>query len=114
MATLRKLPYFDFWDNVPAKIILTDGLDEDGEPKKVAKWQGLVNFSEKAKRIQNKDGLWIKLSAVIHVKGDILPGVVFRGGYVKLDDYDDYFQIVSYSRPRNPDGTVNHTKLELI
>lgn len=114
MATLKKLPYFDFWDNVPAKIILTDGLDEDGEPKEVAKWQGLVNFSEKAKRIQNKDGLWVKLSAVIHIKGDILPGVVFNGGTVTVTGYSNTFEIVSYSRPRNPDGTVNHTRLELI
>lgn len=79
----------------------------------VATWSGKVNLSEKVKRVQNKDGQWTQLAGVIHVCGDILPGVIFTGGTVSIEGYP-LRTINAYSRPRNPDGTVNHTRLELI
>lgn len=111
---LAKLPYLEQWDVTPAEIVLTGGMSEDGEAEILGAWTGKVNFSEKGRRVQDKDGLWVRLSGVLHVKGDILPGVTFREGTATLAGQDKAFMIVSYSRPRNPDGTVNHTRLELI
>ena len=41
-------------------------MSEDGEPVELASWSGKVNYSEKAKRVQDKDGRWVQLAAVIH------------------------------------------------
>ncbi|MCI6603032.1 MAG: hypothetical protein MSC43_02385 [Clostridiales bacterium] len=112
---IAKLPYRSVWDVTPCTIRLNaGGYTEDGEPMEAHSWTGKVNFSERAGRIQDKDGVWVKLSGVIHVKGDILPGVVFTEGTALVDGYGREMKIVSYSRPRNPDGSVNHTRLELI
>lgn len=111
---IAKLPYLDAWDVTDATITLTGGMSEDGEPESLGAWTGKVNFSEKARKVQNADGAWVQLSAVIHVKGDILPGTVFREGVAEVDGYDHKFTIHGYHRPRNPDGSVNHTRLELL
>ena len=108
---IAKLPYLDAWDVTPCEIVLHGGLGDDGGPEEVGRWKGLVNFSEKARRVQDKDGQWVKLAGVIHVKGDILPGVQFDNGEVEVDGV--VRNVVSYSRPRNPDGSVNHTRIEL-
>ena len=107
------LPYLDAWDTLPCTITLMGEVGEDGAPEVVGEWSGKVNFSEKAKRVQSADGLWIKLAGVIHVKGDILPGVQFVEGIAAIEGYPERL-IIGYSRPRNPDGSVNHTRLELI
>ena len=108
-----KLPYFKQWDVTKCTITLHDGLGRDGAPSIAGEWTGLVNFSEKARRVQNDDGQWIQLAGVIHVKGDILPGIQFVDGVAKVEGYPER-QIIGYTRPRNPDGTVNHTRLELV
>ena len=69
---IAKLPYRSVWDVTPCTIRLNaGGYTEDGEPMEAHSWTGKVNFSERAGRIQDKDGVWVKLSGVIHVKGDI-------------------------------------------
>ena len=108
-----QLPYLDSWDVTPCVITLSSGIGEDGGPEIAGTWEGKVNFSEKARRVQNKDGQWIQLAGVIHVKGDILPGVQFEEGIAEVKGYPKR-KIIGYSRPRNPDGSVNHTRLELI
>lgn len=110
---MRKLPYLTMWDVTPCVLKMHQGLDIDGSPKVVDTWEGLVNFSEKAKRIQDKDGLWVELAGVIHVKGDIFPDKPYQEGVAIVAGQPER-RIVGYSRPRNPDGTVNHTRLELI
>lgn len=110
---IAKLPYLDHWDVTPCKITLFGGLDNDGAPMTVGAWSGRCNFSEKVRRIQNKDGQWVSLAGVLHMKGDILPGVVFSSGVVVVDGGQEHV-IASYSRPRNPDGSVNHTRIELF
>lgn len=110
---IAKLPYFESWDVTPCSITLSAGLDDDGAPEVTGQWEGLVNFSEKAKRVQDQDGQWIRLAGVIHVKGDILPGIQFQEGTARVEGYPER-KIIGYYRPRNPDGSVNHTRLELI
>lgn len=107
-----KLPYLKAWDVTPCKIELSTEFGEDGGPEITDTWSGDVNFSEKVNRIQDADGQWVRLSGVIHTKGDILPDAVFEDGTAEINGVK--YRIVSYTRPRNPDGTVNHTRLELL
>lgn len=110
-----QLPYPVWADVTPCKITIgSGGYDEDGLPLESLTWEGRVNFSEKAKRIQDKNGQWISLTAVIHVQGDILPKVVFTDASCKIEAYEKTMKCVAYQRPRNPDGSVHHTRLELI
>lgn len=109
-----KLPYLDSWDVTPCTIQLSTEFGEDGGPEITDTWEGFANFSEKARRVQDSKGQWIKLSGVLTMKGDILPGAIFEDGEATVEGYAKSFRILSYARPRNPDGTVNHTRLELI
>ena len=79
----------------------------------MCKWEGKVNFSEKAKRVQDANGRWVQLSGIVHVEGDILGDIPFIRGTCSIDGLVTR-SIVSISRPRNPDGSINHTRLELI
>lgn len=109
---IKKLHYPSFFDVTPATIVIIDGLNEDGTEKEVIRKDIKCNYSETTKRVQNKDGLWVTLSGVVHFKGDICPNISNPTGYIEL--FGKKIRISNYSRLRNPDGTVNHTKLELI
>ena len=109
---IKKLHYPSFFDVTPVTIIITDGINEDGTEKEILRKDIKCNYSETTKRVQSKDGLWVPLSGIIHFKGDICPDISNPTGYVIL--FNKKITISNYSRPRNPDGTVNHTKLELI
>lgn len=108
-----KLRYPEFADVTPATIVLDGEPTQDGSDSPALTWTGNVNLSEKGRRVQDKDGRWVSLACVIHVKGDIFPGTEFKGGRVTVGDYTNR-EIVNYKRPRNPDGTVNHTRIEVI
>lgn len=109
---VKKLFYPSFFDTVPIKVFLTE-ISEDGAEAVANEWSGLCNFSESNKRVQNDKGLWVHLSGVVHIKGDIFPDCpVISKGYVVINDKK--ININSASRPRNPDGSVNHTRLELM
>ena len=107
-----RLPYLKSFDVTPCSITLYKGIGEDGGPVGAGSWSWLVNFSEKVRRVQDKNGQWVALTGVIRVKGDILPGAVFDDGVASIGGHEAK-RIVHYSRPRNPDGTVNHTRIEL-
>lgn len=106
-----KLPYLKQWDVTPCTVRLFHGVGEDGGPELAGSWTGNVNYSEKVRRVQDRDGQWIALSGIIRVKGDILPGAVFDNGEVDIEGRTA--RIVNYARPRDPDGSVNHTRIEL-
>ena len=108
-----KLRYPEWADVTLATIVLDGEPTESGADNPALTWTGNVNLSEKGRRVQDKDGRWVSLACVIHVKGDIFPGVEFKGGRVTAGAYTSR-EIVSYQRPRNPDGTVNHTRIEVI
>ena len=109
---IKKLNYPSFFDVTPVEIVIIDGINEDGTEKEVVRKNIKCNYSETTKRVQNSEGLWVPLSGVIHFKGDICPDIANPTGYVIL--FGKEITISNYSRLRNPDGSVNHTKLELI
>ena len=108
---IKKLPYMDWFDVTPINIYLTR-QDEDGEEVVYSSWNGKCNFSETSKTVQTSDGQWVHLTATIHIKGDIFPNVpVISEGYALFNGQK--MPIYDVDRPRNPDGTVNHTRINL-
>lgn len=95
-------------------IIYQEGLSEEGEPLTSL---GLKNqkcrFVEKTKIIISPDGKKIELIGKVILLGDIAPNIKkISGGEVIVND--SKYEIYQASRPRNPDGTVHHTTLELM
>lgn len=107
-----KLPYLArLWDVTPVVVHITNGFTEGGEPKEAAAYAGRCNYSEKAKTIRQADGTMIQLNAFLTIGEDIAPDVPVLAGSVEVGGRA--WQIATAARPRNPDGTVNHTELGL-
>ena len=112
--TVKRLPFPDALANVPCQIsIHAEGVSEDGGPIDGAAFAGMCIFSEHAKRVLDSDGKAITLTGKAIIKGDIapkLPSVSDGVFYV----FGRQYEIHAGHRPRNPDGTVHHTELELL
>lgn len=108
-----KLPYLTrLWDVTPVVVHITDEYDKNGVPKEIAIHTGKCNFSEKAKTIRQTDGTLIQLAASLTIGGDIAPDTQVLAGSVEVSGR--VWKIATAARPRNPDGTVNHTELGLM
>ncbi len=92
------------------------GLNIDGSPKTVASFETKCNYSEKSHWVTQPDRQLIRLSSIALFGGDIAPGMDLQGELVvkNAGGSDTIRRIYSAERARNPDGTVNFTKLELI
>jgi hypothetical protein len=107
-----RLPYVKSWDNTPFVAYLTNGITENGEPNVVGTYTGACNYNERLHTIRTSDGQLIQLKAVLVAGCDIAPNLDVIEGYVEIAGTT--WNIYSSSRGRNPDGTVHHTKLELM
>ena len=111
----KKLPPFPDWLMVTPCMISVEGkgVTEDGEPPTDFEWSGKCWHSDKAQESLDGNGKKVILQGAIQIKGDIAPGLAsFSGGTVAIGNAN--FQINKGMRPKNPDGTVHHTTLELI
>lgn len=89
-------------------------LSEDGEPKKVLSYSGKCIYSVKNKSAITKDGKQVTVVGKLLIKGDIAPKKKdedLASGTVEINKQK--YNICSVSRPRNPNGTVHHTTLEV-
>lgn len=109
---LYKLLYPRHLDTTDVKIDVTDGMNVDGTPKVILTYAGKCRFNESHKLIRDVDGKLIMLEGRIYIGEDIAPNINVIEGNVEINGVK--YQIYKASRPRNPDGSVNHTKLELI
>lgn len=114
-----KFPYLDQWNNADCVVFISsEKPSENGDFPSIKAYDGRCNFSEKARVVRNADGEYVKVTGVLHIKGDIAPelaaftgkAVIKCGGMMK----DREMKIEAVDRPRNPDGTVHHTRLGLI
>lgn len=116
MATkVKQLPFPDFLlSEEDCHIELnSEGITEQGEPKKVLKKDVKYIFSEKTKRIITPEGKRVDLIGKVIVKGDIAPDIPkISGGSIKIGD--KVVDIHSAARPRNPNGTIHHTTFEVM
>jgi hypothetical protein len=106
-----KLPFPKWACVTPIKVYITE-LSEDGEPVEKVVFDGLCNYSEKTRQIMDAERRLVQLNAKALIEGDINPGkdieghVIVEGGIKRV--------IFRVARPRNPDGSVFSTELELI
>lgn len=109
-----KLPFPDHLLSLKCNVKITDsGINDEGEPNIVDMGSFFCIFSEHTKHIQEEDGTRVDLIGKIIIKGDIAPNISkITSGEVILGNKT--MQIHSASRPRNPDGTVHHTTLEVM
>lgn len=95
-------------------ILYQEGLSEEGEPlTSLNLKKQKCRFVEKTKIILSPDGKKVELIGKVILLGDIAPNIKkISGGEVIIND--SKYEIYQASRPRNPDGTVHHTSLELM
>ena len=109
---VTNLPFPDWLLTTKYSLILYEGLTEEGEPKKVLEKKGLCIFSEKAKRIIDSEGKQVKLLGKVIIKGDVAPSLKnLSDGVITINGCS--YEIHTGSRPRNPNGTIHHTSLEI-
>lgn len=108
---LGKLPFPKWACVTPIKVYLT-ALSEDGEPVEELVFDGLCNYSEKSRQILDAERRLVQLNAKAIIEGDIAPGRDIEG-YVMVEGTIKR-SIHRAARPRNPDGSVYSTELELF
>ena len=111
--SIKKLPFPDFLCVTPCEIRLDEpDISEDGEPKAHAPIKAFCIYSERRKRLYDKDGKYTELVGKVIVKGDIAPKMrEISSGTITIHERE--MAIYSGIRAKNPDGTVNHMEFEL-
>lgn len=89
-----------------------EGISEDGEPLKALEIDTLCNYQDKAKTILTDDKKTVVITGCAYFRGDIAPDLpVISGGTATL--FGVTRRIYTGEKARNPDGTVNYTRLDL-
>lgn len=89
-----------------------EGNDEDGEPLDALNYTGLCNYQDSAKTVLTADRRLVQISAQAFFSGDIAPSLpVISGGEVTI--FGAVREIVQGTKARNPDGSVNYTRIDL-
>jgi hypothetical protein len=107
---LGKFPFPRWLLNTPVKIYQT-ALNEDGEPAETLLYDGKAIYDEKTKKTLDKERKLVDLTGKVIVEGDINPDKVIEG-YVLVGEVKQ--NIYRSMRPRNPDGTIFSTELDLM
>lgn len=90
-----------------------EGLDEDGAPLTALSVTALCNWQDSAKTVRTDQEHFVQLSGVALFPGDLCPALaVISAGTVTVHGVKR--DILRGSKCRNPDGTVNYTKLEVV
>lgn len=104
-----KLPFPDWCLVTPIKVY-AEISGEEGVTEELI-YDGNCNFSEKSRTTLNEQRQVVELTGKALFKGDIYPGKLIKG-YVMLDGLKR--TIYKSSKPRNPDGSIYSTELDLI
>lgn len=96
----------------PCKVILTDGIGEDSAPRLAVEMTLKCNWQDTPRQILNAERQLIQLSGVALFDGDIAPQLDVLAGTAEIHGKE--WAIFRGTKCRNPDGTVNYTKLELM
>lgn len=90
-----------------------EGLSERGEPLTALDAELMCNLQDGAKTVMTDKQKLVEISGVALFNGDIAPDLpAISGGEVTL--FGATRRILRGIKARNPDGTVNYTRLELI
>lgn len=103
-----KFPYPSWNQVTPVKVYQTE-QGRYGETETLI-YDGKCYYDEESRQVLDAERRLVLLSGLIIIEGDINPGEVIEG-YVVVDG--ERKNIYKPKRPRNPDGTVFSTELEL-
>lgn len=96
-----------------AVTLFQEGISEDGEPLSIGTLNLMCNYQGKAKTVITSDKQAVKITAQCYFIGDIAPEIaVISNGEAEV--FGEKRGIYSGEKARNPDGTVNYTRLDLI
>ncbi|MGN7167954.1 hypothetical protein ACTHSJ_19010 [Paenibacillus cellulositrophicus] len=104
-----KLPFPKWILKTQVKVYQSD-LNEDGEPVEEMIFDGLAFYDETARQVLDAERRLVQLSGKVIIQGNILPDKLIQG-YVMIGSVKR--TIFRSARPRNPDGSVFSTELEL-
>lgn len=93
--------------------IAPEGTGNYGVPLESVSWSGKCNYQESAKTVLTEQKKIIQVTGTVLIPGDIVPSMpTISGGTVII--LGATRRIALGVKARNPDGTVNYTRLELI
>ena len=104
-----KLPFPD-WILVTPVQVFQDSMGENGIEEQLI-FEGKCCYDEKTKQVLDAERRLVTLAGKVICKGDIYPDNLIEG-HVLIGDIQK--TIFRTARPRNPDGSVFSTELELI
>ncbi len=96
----------------PVTVTQTDGYNRDGTRKEIMIFEGKCFHNQKSKQVFNADKQLITLAGEVLMNGDIAPERDVVDGIVQIGDRE--YKIHSFQKAKNPDGTVNFTRLEIV
>lgn len=97
---------------VPVTVHLTGAMGEDGTETELACIVTQCSFDEKQHQILDARRQLIRLQGTLLFPGDIAPETAELKGTVEL--LGRTWKIYQGSRGRNPDGSVNYTRIEVM
>lgn len=90
-----------------------EGISEDGEPLKAIEIDAMCNYQDTAKTVLTAEKKLVQLSGVALFCGDIAPELpTLSGGTVIVNGVKR--TIFTGEKARNPDGSVNYCRLNLV
>lgn len=90
-----------------------EGVDKYGEPLDSFTYNGKCNYQDTARVIYTADKKEIQLTGYAYFPGDIAPMIpVISGGTIVINGAKR--NIYNGTKARNPDNTVNHTKIRVM
>lgn len=96
----------------PVVVRLVGEIGEDGAPVEHEPIQTLCSYSEQQRQVLDAQRQLVTLNGCLLFCGDLAPDCPELSGTVEV--YDKRWNIYKASRGRNPDGSVNFTKLEVM
>lgn len=94
-------------------VIFGEGLDENGGPIKVYEGDLFCNYQDKGRRVLNAEQKVVQLTGTALMHTDPFPAVpVITDG--EITAYGVKRRIWQGEKARNPDGTVNYVRLDII
>ena len=98
----------------PITISCTNKLDENGAPKPETVYTGLCNYTEKTVKKMTAERQYITVIGTALFPGDAFPGTDTLEGDASIFEGEIHRRVYALEKARNPDGTENYTRLELM